>query len=240
MNGEFHLGPWLVQPRLNAIVLNGQSVRLEPKVMQVLVCLARGAGDVVEKEHLIRAVWPDTFVTDDALTRCISELRKTFEDDAREARVIQTIPKIGYRLVAPVREAARPAIAPPTPAVPPREPAPQPAALPATTDRPRSRVLWMVGVCAALAIVVASALWLRRHASSVPRESINSIAVLPFTNGTSDPGIDYLSDGIAMSVSNGLAKIPSLKVISQASTSYYRGQRINPPLVGNNSEPRCW
>ena len=232
MNGEFYLGPWLVQPRLNAIVLNGQSVRLEPKVMQVLVCLARGAGDVVEKEHLIRAVWPDTFVTDDALTRCISELRKTFEDDAREARVIQTIPKIGYRLVAPVREAARPTAEPPTPHAPLREPAPQPTPVLSPARQSRPQVLWVVGVCLAIAIALAAVLWLHRHASSIPRESINSIAVLPFTNGTSDPGIDYLSDGIAMSVSNGLAKIPSLKVISQASTSYYRGQRINPTLVG--------
>lgn len=232
MNGEFHLGPWLVQPRLNAIVLNGQSVRLEPKVMQVLVCLARGAGDVVEKEHLIRAVWPDTFVTDDALTRCISELRKTFEDDAREARVIQTIPKIGYRLVAPVREAARPAMERVAPHVPPPQPTAQPAPVLSPARQPRPQVLWVVGVCLAIAMALAAVLWLHRHASSIPRESINSIAVLPFTNGTSDPGIDYLSDGIAMSVSNGLAKIPSLKVISQASTSYYRGQRINPTLVG--------
>ena len=54
------------------------------------------------KEKLIQSVWPDTFVTDDVLTRSISELRKVFEDDAKEPRFIQTIPRSGYRLVAPV------------------------------------------------------------------------------------------------------------------------------------------
>lgn len=233
MNGEFHLGPWLVQPRLNAIVLDGQSVRLEPKVMQVLVCLARGAGDVVEKEHLIRAVWPDTFVSDDALTRCISELRKTFEDDARESRVIQTIPKIGYRLVAPIKEAARPVVTPPALAESKGDASVGPATAPVAAATPRSSAFGWIGVCAAILIVLAAAtLWYHRHASPISGESISSIAVLPFTNGTSDPGIDYLSDGLAMSLSNGLAKTPNLKVISQASTSYYRGQRINPTLVG--------
>src|SRR6185295_4464212 len=68
--------------------------------MHVLVCLAEHPGEVVAKEHLIRTVWPDTFVTDDVLTRSISELRRVFGDDAKEPRVIQTIPKSGYRLIA--------------------------------------------------------------------------------------------------------------------------------------------
>lgn len=232
MNGEFQLGPWLVQPRLNAIVLDGQSVRLEPKVMQVLLCLARGAGDVVEKEHLIRAVWPDTFVSDDALTRCISELRKTFEDDARESRVIQTIPKIGYRLVAPVKEAARPVVAVPRDL--PQSVAEESlrTAVAAASDKSDSRIPWLVAGCAMALIALGIAVWLHERWRSGPRETIDSVAVLPFTNGTSDSSIDYLSDGIAMSLSNGLSRISSLKVISQASTSYYRGQRINPTAVG--------
>jgi DNA-binding winged helix-turn-helix (wHTH) protein/TolB-like protein/Tfp pilus assembly protein PilF len=229
LNGEFRIGAWLVQPRLNAVIMDGLSVRLEPKVMQVLVCLARGAGDVVEKEQLIRTVWPDTFVSDDALTRCISELRKTFEDDARESRIIQTIPKIGYRLVAPIEEVARPAVAPPVPAVEAHREAAAPVAVPA--PKLRSLAPWIAAGTAILALL-AVAYWHDRHTATAPKVAIDSIAVLPFTNGTPDPAIDYLSDGIAMSVSNGLSKIPNVKVISQTSTSYYRGQRINPTLVG--------
>ena len=78
------------------------TTRLKPKAMHVLVCLVEQAGHVVAKEQLMRTVWPGTFVTDDVLTRCISELRRVFGDDPKDARVIQTIPKNGYRLIAAV------------------------------------------------------------------------------------------------------------------------------------------
>ena len=91
-----------VEPSLNSVTGPAGTIRLEPKVMQVLVLLAAHAGQVVAKERLIQTVWPDTFVTDDVLTRAISELRRVFGDDAKEPRFIQTIPKSGYRLIARV------------------------------------------------------------------------------------------------------------------------------------------
>lgn len=102
MNGDFRVGPWLVSPSLNSISCNGKTVRIEPKAMEVLVCLAQHAGETLPKETLFRTVWPDTFVTDDVLTHSVSDLRRAFEDDPREPRIIQTIPKRGYRLVAQV------------------------------------------------------------------------------------------------------------------------------------------
>ena len=102
MNGDFRVGEFLVEPQLNTITGAGKTAHVEPKVMQVLVCLAEHAGHVLPKEKLIQTVWADTFVTDDVLTRSISELRKVFEDDAKESRVIQTIPRRGYRLIARV------------------------------------------------------------------------------------------------------------------------------------------
>jgi Tol biopolymer transport system component/DNA-binding winged helix-turn-helix (wHTH) protein len=102
---EFRIGRRLVQPELNTIVVAGRPVRVEPKVMEVLVYLARRPGEVVQRETLIRDLWGDTFVTDAALTRCIAELRKLFDDDVRDPRVIQTIAKSGYRLIAEVESA---------------------------------------------------------------------------------------------------------------------------------------
>jgi DNA-binding winged helix-turn-helix (wHTH) protein/Tol biopolymer transport system component len=97
----FRIGEsYVVEPSLNSVTGPSGTARLEPKAMQVLVCLAERAGEVVAKEQLLRTVWPDTFVTDDVLTRCISELRRAFGDDAKEPRFIQTIPKSGYRLIA--------------------------------------------------------------------------------------------------------------------------------------------
>lgn len=83
MEGDFQVGAWLIQPKLNSISGDGKTVHVEPKVMEVLVCLAGHPSEVVEKERLIRAVWADTFVTDDVLTHAIAELRKTFGDDAQ-------------------------------------------------------------------------------------------------------------------------------------------------------------
>jgi len=105
VNGDFRVGPWLVAPSLNSISCKGTTVRLEPKAMEVLLCLAQHPGQTLTKETLFHAVWPGAFVTDDVLTHSISELRRAFEDDARDPRVIQTIPKRGYRLLAPVNAA---------------------------------------------------------------------------------------------------------------------------------------
>lgn len=102
VNGNFRVGEFLIEPQINTISGAERTARIEPKVMQVLVCLVDHPGEVVPKEKLIRSVWTDTFVTDDVLTRSISELRKVFGDDAKEPRFIQTIPRSGYRLVATV------------------------------------------------------------------------------------------------------------------------------------------
>ena len=109
LSGDFRVGAWLVRPSLNAISKNGTDVQVEPKVMEVLVCLASHPGESISKDTIIN-VWPDTFVSDDALIRCVSELRRVFGDDARAPAVIQTVPKRGYRLVAPV-DHARPVTA---------------------------------------------------------------------------------------------------------------------------------
>ena len=108
VDGDFRVGSWLVQPSLNSISQNGTSDRVERKVMEVLVCLAERPGDVVPKEKLLQTVWPDTFVSDDVLKRSVSELRRVFGDDAHESRVIETIPKRGYRFIAPAPRTADP------------------------------------------------------------------------------------------------------------------------------------
>jgi DNA-binding winged helix-turn-helix (wHTH) protein len=77
--------------------------QLEHKVMDVLLCLAEQPGKTVTKEQFKEKVWTDTVVTDDVLSRCISELRKTFDDDSQDPTYIETIRKTGYRLIAPVR-----------------------------------------------------------------------------------------------------------------------------------------
>lgn len=98
------MGDWLIEPMRNRICHeeNEEGVQVEPKVMEVLLCLAERPGKTVTKEQFKEEVWTDTVVTDDVLSRCISELRKVFDDDSRDPSYIETIRKTGYRLIASV------------------------------------------------------------------------------------------------------------------------------------------
>lgn len=100
---QFDVGEWRVQPSLNRLSRNGEDVRVEPKVMQVLEALAETPGEVVTREALVAKVWPGVFVTDDVLHRAIRELRRVFGDDTANPAYVETIRKRGYRLIAPVR-----------------------------------------------------------------------------------------------------------------------------------------
>jgi DNA-binding winged helix-turn-helix (wHTH) protein len=94
---------WRVQPDLNRVTsLPGSPTQLEPRVMQVLTMLVQRDGKVVSRSEFLDEVWADTVVNDEALTRAVSELRKTFDDSAQSPCVIETIRGTGYRLVASV------------------------------------------------------------------------------------------------------------------------------------------
>lgn len=100
----FRAGEWTVDPEVNALWKDGREQRVEPKVMQVLLTLASRQNHVFSKSELMAAVWPDTFVSEDVLTRCISILRRVTADSPHAPRFIRTVPKVGYKLVAPVQE----------------------------------------------------------------------------------------------------------------------------------------
>ena len=99
---DFRVGEWVVAPRGNRLDGPEGTERLEPKVMQVLECLAESPGRTVTKEEFMERVWAGTIVSDDVLSRCISELRKVFGDNPRRPHYIETVRKSGYRLIAPV------------------------------------------------------------------------------------------------------------------------------------------
>ncbi|MBS1813310.1 MAG: PD40 domain-containing protein [Acidobacteria bacterium] len=113
-NAPFRLEEWLIEPELNSLTAHGKSHHVEPKVMRVLVHLAEHPQKVLSKEEIIHHIWPDTFVSDDVLTRCISVLRRVMEDNPQSPRFIQTVPKAGYRLLAAVRPPVEDAPAPPS------------------------------------------------------------------------------------------------------------------------------
>jgi DNA-binding winged helix-turn-helix (wHTH) protein/Tol biopolymer transport system component len=103
------IGAWQVRAASNELVGPGGVVRLRPRLMDVLLRLADSPGEVVTRQVLLDEVWPRRLVADEVLSRTIAELRTALSDDAREARYIETLPKIGYRLIAPVIRRPAPA-----------------------------------------------------------------------------------------------------------------------------------
>jgi DNA-binding winged helix-turn-helix (wHTH) protein/Tol biopolymer transport system component len=102
---DFRLGDWLVRPSLATIERGAEAVHVTPRSMAVLAYLAEARGEVVSRNDLLDAVWPGMSVTPDALSQCVVELRKAFRDDPKQPAVIQTIPKLGLRLLVPVTPA---------------------------------------------------------------------------------------------------------------------------------------
>lgn len=171
MRGDYRIGDWVIHPRINSMERSGQTVHLEPKVMQVLLALASEPGEVVTRERLRNTVWPDVFVGEDVLIRAISELRRAFSDDPREPRVIQTVPKVGYRLITLVTQAPEELPVEPRPAAPqppPSEPAevaerpPDPISTdpvaPASPPAAKPGILWIFWGGVAL-VLLAGAIW---------------------------------------------------------------------------------
>ena len=240
MERDFRLGAWLVEPNLNRLSANGKTVHLEPKVMQVLVCLAE-TGAVVSKEKLMTTVWADTFVTEDVLTRSISELRKAFSDDARNPQYIETIPKNGYRLIVPVSgmeiakgngtpNGAGPAVTALT-AAPAAVTAPQ-------RFKPRTAVV--VALSLAVGIVLAwayAAYSTKRSALQRPQVPPGRVmlAVMPFQNLSNDPQQEYFADGLTAEMISQLGRLPSeqLGVIAWNSMIHYKGVKASEDEVGS-------
>lgn len=142
MGARFVTGDWTVVPSRNLLVRGGEGeeIRLEPRVMDVLVVLVERAGEVIPKEVLIERVWPDRHVTDDVLTVTIYALRKALGDEARRPRYIETVSRRGYRWIASVGDRQAPVV----PVVP------APRALRRTTGI----------AAAAIVLIAASALWM--------------------------------------------------------------------------------
>jgi adenylate cyclase len=104
----FTLGQATVRPSAGEVRAGGRVIRLEPRVMQVFVALARAGGGVVSRDDLVASCWSGRIVGDDAITRCVVRLRRLAESEAPGSFAIETFNKIGYRLVPAGSETERP------------------------------------------------------------------------------------------------------------------------------------
>jgi DNA-binding winged helix-turn-helix (wHTH) protein/Flp pilus assembly protein TadD len=99
LRAGFQLGEWLVRPQDGSLSAPAGTARIEPLLMELLVCLCSRAGQVVSKQDLIDAVWGGRFVSDETIKSSLYQLRKALDDSPRKPRFIETLPKRGYRML---------------------------------------------------------------------------------------------------------------------------------------------
>lgn len=215
LDTRFTIGDWLVEPDALRIVRGDIEKKLEPKVMQVLVHLAHNSGQVVSRQQLESTVWQGVIVGYDSLGSTIIKLRKAFNDDSRNPAIIQTIPKKGYRVIAPVRF-----VGGPTTDIDSRP----------TGSSSKHHSKTNLRVILSIALVIAALLLADRWFSGPTRiESLQTprLAVLPFKNLSADPRQEYLSDGITADLITDLANVENVAVIARNSTFVYKNTDID-------------
>lgn len=234
------IGEWLLDARGNELRRGSEVVRLERKAIEVLVCLAARPGEVLTREELLERVWPGVVVGDDTLTQAVIKLRRALGDEARDPRYIDTIPKRGYRLIAPVDDkvedaSGRDAVA----SIPPSAPPSPPPVL------RRIRPWWARAGRAALVVVpvaaIASAAWLaagtsgrwpaatdRWPAAAVSGTSVPIVALLPLTHADGRADREYFSGGLTEDLINALGRFSGLRVMSRGAVQEYAGRTASP------------
>jgi TolB-like protein/DNA-binding winged helix-turn-helix (wHTH) protein len=210
----YEFGPFRIDTVERLLLCGPVKIPLTPKAADTLLVLVANSGRVLEKDEIIKSVWPDTFVEEGALARNISTLRKALGDGMEDFRYIETIPKRGYRFVAPVKDLA----ALPEPPKDLHE-KPEPFVEEHPQRRRTWRTAWITGAALFSLAVMVTFFWRQSHTRPV----IRSLAVLPLDNPSHDPAQEYFADGMTEELINSLAKIESLKVISRTSAFTYKG-----------------
>src|SRR5437773_3016669 len=100
----FHFGDYSLDANQKVLLHQGKPLALTPKLFDTLLVLVENSGRIVQKDELMRQVWPDTFVEEANLTSNILQLRKCLGDNARQPKYIETVARRGYRFIAPVTE----------------------------------------------------------------------------------------------------------------------------------------
>ncbi|HEY2819493.1 MAG TPA: winged helix-turn-helix domain-containing protein [Candidatus Acidoferrum sp.] len=228
------IGDWLVDPASNEISRTGQTARLEVRAMRLLLCLADHAGEVVSIEDLLNHAWSGVIVSSDSVYQAVTSLRRQLGDDAKQPTYIETVPRLGYRMVAKVRPLTEATDAPgasQSSTHVERARSPVDAAAPAAS---RARAGLAVAIAAAVCIGLVAISLLHAGNGSVAASPQNvatqqpekSIAVVPFLDLTEGMVEETFADGMTEELIDKLSKVHELMVPSATASFYYKGRKI--------------
>lgn len=223
------IGDWRVDAGSGRISRNGETIRLDVRAMRLLLCLAGRPGQVVSIDDLINHVWGEVAVSPDSVYQAVTSLRRQLGDDSRQPAYIETVPRLGYRMIAAVGpwEESLPQQAVTSSA--PEEPATN-----AIGPKPSRRLVGIVWAAVLLAVAVALGFVLHARfagdnrpsalASAAPPQA--SVGVLPFLDLTAGMHNEEFADGVTEELIDKLSKIQGLSVPSATSSFYYKGKQL--------------
>jgi len=236
-----HFGVFEVDLKAGELRKHGLRLKLPEQPFQVLSVLLENPGEIVTREELRSRLWPgDTFVDfDHGLNNAVMRLREVLGDASENPRFVETIPRRGYRFIAPVAGSFPPATStiqpeianghiPPEPAKP-QSAAPLPEAVQSgPPGRQWPQALRRVSVTVGLLLLcgLSATVFYQYHRKSAGRiagSQNKSLAVLPLENLSGDKDQEYFADGMTDDLIANLAKIRSLRVISRSTTMSYKG-----------------
>lgn len=214
-NGQFRVGAWCVDPTGGRILRDGEEVRLDPRTMRLLHCLAERPGEVVSVNQLLDAVWPDVTVAPDSVYQAVAQLRRLLSDDPRSPTYIATAPRQGYRLIAAVDR---------TQAAPVRA-----GGLSRRHAGAAAAILGGIGL-------LAAGLWTfgplaPATRAEAPSPAPASIAVMPFLDLTDAMDHEPFADGMTEELIDKLSRDAGLRVAAPRATFGFKGKRATPAAV---------
>lgn len=224
---RLRIGDWVVDPAAGTIARNGETVRLDVRSMRLLMCLADRAGQVVSIDELITSVWAGVAVSPDSLYQAVTSLRRQLGDDPRQPEYIETVPRLGYRLMAKTGPWGE--------EVPGKEAKDSPQTRTASdaevAKRSPMRTGTLIWVAIAIAVSAAAGFLLHarlsagnRAASASVAPPAASVAVLPFLDLTEGMRDEEFADGMTEELIDKLSRIPGLSIPSATASFYYKGK----------------
>ena len=224
------IGAWRVDPKSGQISRNGETARVDVRTMRLLLCLAERSGEVVSIDDLLSQVWSEVSVAPDSVYQAVASLRRLLGDDPKQPTYIETVPRLGYRMVATVSPWTDQSTAQPgsSPAFDTRH------ATPTTGSRLGGAFNWtsVAGICLAAMIAFLLVFLIRGKVANnnlsaspaIAPQPQNSIAVLPFLDLTDKMNEEPFADGMTEELIDKLSKIPGLRVPPPTASFYFKGQ----------------